>query len=126
MYSHADVLILDDPMSALDPHVGAHIFDDGIVKFALKRKRTVILVTHQLQYLGYAHSVGKALFLPLLPTLPSPSTPTSNPLPHVLSVILVTHQLQYLGYAHSVRYKLVILVFNLLPRFQKRTFRKVD
>ncbi len=58
MYSHADVLILDDPLSALDPHVGAHIFDDGIIKFALKRKRTVILVTHQLQYLGYANSVS--------------------------------------------------------------------
>ena len=58
MYSRADVVVLDDPLSALDPHVGAHIFDDGILKFLLKRRRTVILVTHQLQYLEHAHSVS--------------------------------------------------------------------
>ncbi len=59
LYSSAEVVVLDDPLSALDPHVGAHIFEDGILKFLLKiHHRTVILVTHQLQYLEHAHSVS--------------------------------------------------------------------
>ena len=51
-------LFQDDPLSALDAHVGRHVFDEVILKRLLKRKKTVILVTHQLQYLNYAHSVS--------------------------------------------------------------------
>ncbi|XP_033096646.1 ATP-binding cassette sub-family C member 9-like [Anneissia japonica] len=57
MYSKNDVVILDDPMSALDVHVGAHVFDNGIKRWLLGNKRTVILVTHQLQYLPFADQI---------------------------------------------------------------------
>ncbi|KDR22129.1 probable multidrug resistance-associated protein lethal(2)03659 [Zootermopsis nevadensis] len=49
IYKDADVYLLDDPLSAVDPHVGKHLFDDCIAGF-LKGK-TVILVTHQHQHL---------------------------------------------------------------------------
>nr|XP_018899809.1 PREDICTED: probable multidrug resistance-associated protein lethal(2)03659 [Bemisia tabaci] len=50
IYKRADVYLLDDPLSAVDAHVGKHLFEDCI-SLALKDK-TVILVTHQLQYLS--------------------------------------------------------------------------
>ena len=38
---------------------GAHIFEDGILHFCLlKRKRTVIVVTHELHFLPFAHAVS--------------------------------------------------------------------
>ncbi|XP_071805798.1 ATP-binding cassette sub-family C member 9-like [Asterias amurensis] len=54
MYSGRQLIILDDPLSALDVHVGRHLFEEGIVKWLLDNKQTVILVTHQLQYLNRA------------------------------------------------------------------------
>ncbi|CAO1316194.1 unnamed protein product [Diamesa serratosioi] len=50
VYKKADIYLLDDPLSAVDTLVGKHIFEECIVKF-LKNK-TVLLVTHQLQYLN--------------------------------------------------------------------------
>uniref|UniRef100_A0A8C2GZK3 ATP-binding cassette sub-family C member 5 n=1 Tax=Cyprinus carpio TaxID=7962 RepID=A0A8C2GZK3_CYPCA len=49
LYSNRDIYILDDPLSALDAHVGNHIFNNAIRKHL--RGKTVIFVTHQLQYL---------------------------------------------------------------------------
>jgi len=49
VYSDADFYILDDPLSAVDVHVGHHMFD-ACIKGALKGK-TRMLVTNQLQYL---------------------------------------------------------------------------
>ncbi|WAR00010.1 MRP5-like protein [Mya arenaria] len=49
VYSDSDIYFLDDPLSALDVRVGKLIFHECI-KSQLARK-TVILVTHQLQYL---------------------------------------------------------------------------
>ncbi|XP_078066968.1 ATP-binding cassette sub-family C member 12 isoform X3 [Mustelus asterias] len=49
VYADQDIYLLDDPLSAVDAHVGKHIFEQ-CVKKAL-RDKTVILVTHQLQYL---------------------------------------------------------------------------
>ena len=49
VYSEADIYLLDDPLSAVDPEVGKRIFEECICGF-LKNK-TRILVTHQLQYL---------------------------------------------------------------------------
>ncbi|XP_047739552.1 ATP-binding cassette sub-family C member 5 [Hyalella azteca] len=49
LYSSRSVYLLDDPLSAVDVQVGWHIFRWAI-KTGLK-KATVILVTHQLQYL---------------------------------------------------------------------------
>ncbi|XP_033648066.1 ATP-binding cassette sub-family C member 9-like [Asterias rubens] len=54
MYSDRDVIILDDPLSALDVHVGRHLFEEGIMKLLVSHRQTVILVTHQLQYLNRA------------------------------------------------------------------------
>jgi len=49
----------DDPFSTLDLPTGAHIFEDGILHFCLlKRKRTVIVVTHELHFVPFAHAVS--------------------------------------------------------------------
>lgn len=47
VYSNRDIFLLDDPLSAVDAHVGKHIFEE-CVKKELQGK-SVILVTHQLQ-----------------------------------------------------------------------------
>ncbi|XP_072025399.1 ATP-binding cassette sub-family C member 9-like [Amphiura filiformis] len=57
MYSDKEIVLMDDPLSALDVHVGDHLFTDGIKGILLKAKRTVILVTHQLQHLQHANLV---------------------------------------------------------------------
>ena len=49
VYSNADIVLLDDPLSAVDPEVANRIFNECILG-ALKDK-LVILVTHQLQFL---------------------------------------------------------------------------
>jgi len=48
-YSDKDIIILDDPMSALDPEVGHRLFDQCIRK--VLKKKTVILVTHSMDIL---------------------------------------------------------------------------
>ncbi|XP_054556383.1 ATP-binding cassette sub-family C member 5 isoform X2 [Talpa occidentalis] len=50
LYSDRDIYILDDPLSALDAHVGNHIFSSAIQKHL--KSKTVLFVTHQLQYLA--------------------------------------------------------------------------
>ncbi|CAG2065020.1 unnamed protein product, partial [Timema podura] len=49
VYNEADVYLLDDPLSAVDTHVGRHLFDECINSYL--KKKTRVLVTHQLQYL---------------------------------------------------------------------------
>uniref|UniRef100_A0A8C8J4S6 ATP-binding cassette, sub-family C (CFTR/MRP), member 5 n=1 Tax=Oncorhynchus tshawytscha TaxID=74940 RepID=A0A8C8J4S6_ONCTS len=49
LYSDRAIYILDDPLSALDAHVGNHIFNNAIKKQL--RHKTIVFVTHQLQYL---------------------------------------------------------------------------
>lgn len=55
IYRDADIYLLDDPLSAVDTHVGKHLFDECIRKY-LKGK-TRILVTHQLQFLKEADQI---------------------------------------------------------------------
>jgi ATP-binding cassette subfamily C (CFTR/MRP) protein 4 len=50
IYKEADIYLLDDPLSAVDAHVGKQLFDNCISGY-LKNKCTV-LVTHQIQYLS--------------------------------------------------------------------------
>ncbi|XP_039304714.1 ATP-binding cassette sub-family C member Sur isoform X2 [Solenopsis invicta] len=57
LYSDADVVLLDNPLSALDQHVGQQIFDNGIKKLLLRNGRTVIMVTHKLELLSAAHQI---------------------------------------------------------------------
>lgn len=49
VYRSTDVYLLDDPLSAVDTHVGKHLYDECINTFLANKTR--ILVTHQLQYL---------------------------------------------------------------------------
>ncbi|XP_012058527.1 PREDICTED: LOW QUALITY PROTEIN: probable multidrug resistance-associated protein lethal(2)03659 [Atta cephalotes] len=49
IYADADIYLMDDPLSAVDAHVGKHMFEECIDKYL--RGKTRILVTHQLQYL---------------------------------------------------------------------------
>ncbi|XP_060577708.1 ATP-binding cassette sub-family C member 5-like [Ruditapes philippinarum] len=55
VYSNKDIYLLDDPLSAVDIHIGRHIFSECIMK-QLKGK-TVLFVTHQLQYLSNCDQV---------------------------------------------------------------------
>ncbi|PSN47512.1 hypothetical protein C0J52_02253 [Blattella germanica] len=55
IYKEADLYLLDDPLSAVDTHVGRHLFDDCICDFLEDKSR--ILVTHQLQYLQSADKI---------------------------------------------------------------------
>lgn len=47
-------VLQDDPFSALDIHLSDHLMQDGILKLLREEKRTVVLVTHRLQYLPHA------------------------------------------------------------------------
>ncbi|XP_066599372.1 multidrug resistance-associated protein 1 isoform X2 [Prorops nasuta] len=51
VYNDSDVYFLDDPLSAVDSHVGKHIFDNVIGSTGLLKKKTKILVTHGITYL---------------------------------------------------------------------------
>ncbi len=54
----ADLYLLDDPLSAVDAHVGAHIFDRLLSgEGAMLQGKTRVLVTHGVQYLRRADKV---------------------------------------------------------------------
>ncbi|KAB5563885.1 hypothetical protein DKX38_003939 [Salix brachista] len=50
VYNDADIYLLDDPFSAVDAHTASILFNDCVMT-ALEKK-TVILVTHQLEFLA--------------------------------------------------------------------------
>lgn len=52
VYSDADVYFLDDPLSAVDTHVGKHIFEKVIGPQGILRKKTRLLVTNAITYLS--------------------------------------------------------------------------
>ncbi|XP_043545107.1 ATP-binding cassette sub-family C member 9-like isoform X1 [Chiloscyllium plagiosum] len=54
LYSRCSVVILDDPLSALDAHVGSHVFHQGIMGILKREHRTTIFVTHKLEYVEQA------------------------------------------------------------------------
>ncbi|GLH03627.1 Multidrug resistance protein homolog 49 [Gryllus bimaculatus] len=51
VYNNADVYFLDDPLSAVDSHVGKHIFENVIGPSGLLKKKTRVLVTHGITFL---------------------------------------------------------------------------
>eukprot|EP00595_Chromulina_sp_UTEXLB2642_P001483 CAMPEP_0196765106 /NCGR_PEP_ID=MMETSP1095-20130614/7596_1 /TAXON_ID=96789 ORGANISM="Chromulina nebulosa, Strain UTEXLB2642" /NCGR_SAMPLE_ID=MMETSP1095 /ASSEMBLY_ACC=CAM_ASM_000446 /LENGTH=565 /DNA_ID=CAMNT_0042122507 /DNA_START=720 /DNA_END=2418 /DNA_ORIENTATION=+ len=51
VYCDADVYFLDDPLSAVDAHVGQHIFNECIIKTLANKTR--ILVTHHVHLLHH-------------------------------------------------------------------------
>lgn len=50
IYFNADIVLMDDPLSAVDAHVGRHIFDNAIL--GLLKDKCRILATHQLWVLS--------------------------------------------------------------------------
>ncbi|KAH6913154.1 ABC protein [Coprinopsis sp. MPI-PUGE-AT-0042] len=64
LYFNADIVIMDDPLSAVDAHVGKALFHNAISALP-KTGKTVILVTHALHFLSacdYIYSmVGGAI-----------------------------------------------------------------
>ncbi|NWV28367.1 MRP1 protein, partial [Origma solitaria] len=53
VYSNADLYLLDDPLSAVDVHVGKHLFEKLIGPSGLLKSKTRILVTHNLTLLPH-------------------------------------------------------------------------
>ena len=50
-YNAPDIVLLDDPLSAVDPHVANEIFDKLISDKSVLRSKTRLLVTHATQFL---------------------------------------------------------------------------
>eukprot|EP00117_Sycon_ciliatum_P046046 scpid33667/ scgid33028/ Multidrug resistance-associated protein 1; ATP-binding cassette sub-family C member 1; Leukotriene C(4) transporter len=57
VYSDADITLLDDPLSAVDSHVGKHIFENVIGPNGLLKDKTRVLVTHQVAILSQVDSI---------------------------------------------------------------------
>lgn len=57
VYNDADVYFLDDPLSAVDSHVGKHLFDKVIGLKGILRNKTRILVTHKIAVLPYVDEI---------------------------------------------------------------------
>ncbi|KAL8691451.1 MAG: hypothetical protein Q9218_003334 [Villophora microphyllina] len=50
IYFNSDIILMDDPLSAVDAHVGRHIFDNAIC--GLLKDKCRVLATHQLHVLS--------------------------------------------------------------------------
>ncbi|XP_065897571.1 ATP-binding cassette sub-family C member 4-like [Dysidea avara] len=55
VYRDSDIMLLDDPLSAVDAAVSRHLFDECIC--GVLSDKLVVLVTHQLQYAQHANSI---------------------------------------------------------------------
>ncbi|KAL7855414.1 hypothetical protein AOLI_G00190180 [Acnodon oligacanthus] len=56
-YSSADMYLLDDPLSAVDSHVGKYLFERVIGPKGLLKDKTRILVTHGISFLPYVDEI---------------------------------------------------------------------
>ncbi|CAB1343381.1 unnamed protein product, partial [Coregonus sp. 'balchen'] len=56
-YSQADVYLLDDPLSAVDSHVGKHLFEEVVGPTGILKDKTRILVTHGVSFLPYVDEI---------------------------------------------------------------------
>lgn len=56
-YSNSDIYILDDPLSAVDPHVGKHVFENLIGPQGMLKRSTRLLVTHGIAYLAQVDKI---------------------------------------------------------------------
>jgi len=59
-YHDADIVLLDDPLSAVDAHVGRYLFENLIGNTGLLKNKTRVLVTHNLSYL---HKVDRIMVM---------------------------------------------------------------
>ena len=55
VYSEADIMVMDDPLSALDANVRKKIFSNCLLKEF--KSKTRILVTHALEFLPYTDTI---------------------------------------------------------------------
>ncbi|KAL7417822.1 ABC protein [Mrakia frigida] len=51
LYNNADIVIFDDPLSAVDAHVAQSLFQDAMIGALKSKGKTVLLVTHALHIL---------------------------------------------------------------------------
>jgi ABC-type multidrug transport system fused ATPase/permease subunit len=56
VYADATIYLLDDPLAAVDAHVGQHLFEQSIMTLK-RRNKCVILVTNALQFLRSTTSI---------------------------------------------------------------------
>lgn len=56
-YSQADIYLLDDPLSAVDSHVGKHLFEKVIGPSGILKTKTRILVTHGISFLPFVDEI---------------------------------------------------------------------
>uniref|UniRef100_A0A8B9BKX5 ATP binding cassette subfamily C member 2 n=1 Tax=Anser brachyrhynchus TaxID=132585 RepID=A0A8B9BKX5_9AVES len=57
VYSNADIYVLDDPLSAVDAHVGKYLFEHVLGPKGLLQKKTRILVTHGISFLPQVDNI---------------------------------------------------------------------
>ncbi|KAI1317577.1 hypothetical protein EDD11_008147 [Mortierella claussenii] len=57
VYARADIYLFDDPLSAVDAHVGRTIFDKVIGPRGLLAGKARVFVTHQIQYLAQSTTI---------------------------------------------------------------------
>mmetsp|Transcript_20744 Transcript_20744/g.29812 ORF Transcript_20744/g.29812 Transcript_20744/m.29812 type:complete len:1497 (+) Transcript_20744:45-4535(+) len=56
VYADTDVVLLDDPLAAVDAHVGQHLFDECVMSLVAANK-CVVLVTNALQFIREATGI---------------------------------------------------------------------
>jgi ATP-binding cassette, subfamily C (CFTR/MRP), member 1 len=57
VYNNADIYFLDDPLSAVDSHVGKHIFEQVLGPNGILADKTRLLVTHGITYLPQCDNI---------------------------------------------------------------------
>ncbi|XP_059158170.1 multidrug resistance-associated protein 1-like isoform X2 [Physella acuta] len=57
VYSRSDIYLLDDPLSAVDSHVGKHIFQEVIGNKGMLKGKTRVLVTHGVHWLPMVDTI---------------------------------------------------------------------
>lgn len=57
VYHDCDIYLMDDPLSAVDSHVGKHIFEQVVGNNGLLKNKTRVLVTHGIQWLPQVDTV---------------------------------------------------------------------
>ena len=57
VYQNSDIYLFDDPLSAVDAHVGKHLFDNIVGPHGVLKSKTRVLVTHGLAFLKHVDHV---------------------------------------------------------------------
>ncbi|XP_036369028.1 ATP-binding cassette sub-family C member 9-like isoform X4 [Octopus sinensis] len=57
LYSSANTIIMDDPFSKIEHHLGRNVFEEAVVRSMIRRKRTVILVSPQIPHIYNAYQI---------------------------------------------------------------------